>query len=386
MPSAERPDPPVLSHDVWSGPFAGLRVVELSTGIACAYAGKLFADYGGDVVVVRTSVLDDVADVPSRSLAESLYLDTNKSWLELPERDPWAALREAVDGCDLFLSSVPPGLLAQHGLDYDTLARVHPSLVMLSLTPFGDSGPYAEWAATDLVLQAMSGWNNCGGEADREPLRTGGNVTQYVGGVWGAAAAAGAVYRAMVSGVGDYVEVSVLDAVTYCVGHEVTRLSYYGVENTYRRDGDPMPRAVLRTRDGYVGLSMLTDSHFDRWCRWLGREDLITDPRYSTFYAREDNADDLTELAREWAAAFTTDRIVVEGQSRGIPVVPVPHVDEIVRMSQHQARSYLVEVEDPDYGSYVMPGPPFRMSGSPWELRTLAPRRRGNDWTAPPAR
>lgn len=341
--------------------LSGTTVVDLTTGIDGPYCTKLLADQGAAVLKVEPPGGDpsrrvgpfpgDVED-PERS-ALFIYLNANKRLTATPDLDRAHAL------------------VANGALDVEALRARHPHLVIVSITPFGRTGPYADYKAPDLVRQALSGWLWQGGFPDAPPLRAGGELSQYVTGVCAAVATALALHHARATGEGQHVDVSALEALTTCAGQEGTRFHVDGPDAVFRRMGHgTLPYAILPCRDGWVGVSVLTQPHWEGLCDWIGRRDLLElIPRVETLRAAtvdRRHAREATDAVAAWLAGREKVPVVEQAQARRIPFALVPEMHDLLELPQFTARGFIVEADHPLTGRHRQPGAPFRMSRSPW--------------------
>ena len=213
----------------------GIRVLELGGGTSAPFCTKLLADYGAAVVKIEPPGVGDPArrkgpfasddPHPEKSLP-FLYLNTNKRaiTLDFDTATGRHILKRLVREADILVENYPPAESERLGLDYATLSSINPGLVVVSITPFGRSGPYRDYAATDIVTFAYSGHLYHSGDSDREPLRNLLDQSEYVAGVNAATAALTAVFQRLTSGVGQQVEVSAMECL---VAHLVQAIPYY---------------------------------------------------------------------------------------------------------------------------------------------------------------
>ena len=241
-----------------SQPLEGIRVVELAEGIAGPYTGKLLADFGADVVKVEPPGGDLArrrgpflgADADPERCALFLHLNTNKSSVvaDLSTADGRALVQQLVAGADLVVESARPGTLDSLGLGYRDLARLRPGIVVVSVTSFGQSGPYAGFVGEEIVHYALGGPMSATGQASREPVKMGGEIGQYQCGGIGATAALGALRLAEQSGRSVHVDLSNVDTQVTSIDRRMTYLLnrvYTGRDVVADRRGGPRPGPLL---------------------------------------------------------------------------------------------------------------------------------------------
>jgi crotonobetainyl-CoA:carnitine CoA-transferase CaiB-like acyl-CoA transferase len=238
-----------------------------------------------------------------------------------------------------------------------------PHLIWLSVTPFGRSGPYADFAGSDLVIQAMSGWMYEGGAPEREPLRTGGGIAEYISGAFAALAAAAAWTQRQNTGRGQLVDVAGIEAVHSASGYGPLALSMRGEEMS-RRIGQEYPFAIVACRDGWVGVNVLTPAHWEALCAFMQRPELVDDPRFATPRQRALAASELTPIIAAWAAEHKADDLFAANEWR-LPITKLPTVAELLEFPQHLEREFFEQQTVADGRRVRRPRGPFRMEGCP---------------------
>ncbi|HEX5266080.1 MAG TPA: CoA transferase [Acidimicrobiales bacterium] len=352
------------------GPLAGLRVVELSGGLAPptgivgygpAYAGKLFADAGADVWLVEPPEGDPLrrwvaADVPAtgpdgRDGALFRFLAASKRSLAGALGDP--AVDQLVAGADLVIEGLPAGTVEGAGL------LGQPGLVVLSISPFG-RGPWQDRPATEMTVQAECGSIGARFYPEAPPLQAGGRIAEWAGGVFGAPAALAAVRHARRTGAGAHIDVSMAEAMCVCTNLFVDlMMSLAGrpAVGSLAASGGEFP-AIEQTADGWVGFNTNSAQMFQDFLVLIGRADLTGDRTVRSDPARRP---DLERSSREWCMARTTDEIVEEAALFRIPCVPVGHGANLPSNPHLTERRAFTTGAD---GDFVCPRPPYRLNGA----------------------
>ena len=246
-----------------SGALDGLRVLEIAEGISGPYCAKLMACLGAEVIKVEPPQGDssrDVGpfpnDVPNREASGLfLYLNTGKKsvTLDAQSKKDRSTLREMALVSDVIVENYPPGYMSSIDLDYSDLANHNPKLVVVSITPFGQTGPYRSFQGTDMVVHAVSGEMYLAGRPDREPLKKGGKLAEYHGGLNGYLGALSVLHSRDITGKGQHVDVSLLESATSVIGMAVMRWGYMGAVDKRRGDeSHPWPNGIWPVTDGYV--------------------------------------------------------------------------------------------------------------------------------------
>ena len=379
-----------MSADGGSGappqPLDGLRVVELATGVAGPYAGKLLADYGADVIKVEPPGGDParregarIGDRPDPEASPLfLHLNTNKRSIEvdLGRSDGVELVARLVASADAVLESEPPGRLAAIGLGPDDLRAEHPSLVVASVTPFGQTGPLAGEAGGDLVAYAMGGPLHATGDPDREPMKLAGRIVEYHAGAVAGLAALAAIRVAETTGRGSHVDVSNYETqaasidrrAALTVGHQ------FDGQVATRVGGNRLgaiPAGVYPTLDGHVQI-VFAPNWMPRLAEMTENDELGR--RFaSPTWIDDDELPDLVNAALfEWTLTRTKQEAMAEAQSWGLAVMPLNDTTEVLADPHFAFRRFWQRWDHPVVGPHLAPGPPFRLPGG-WRARRPAP-------------
>ena len=370
----------------------GIRVLELSDGIAAPYCAKMFADYGADVVRVDSpdqppaSALD--ADNVER-VALYLHLNANKRSvaLDLESERGRSLLRDLALQCDLVVESMSPGVAQGLGIGYDTLSATRPDIVMTSVTPFGQTGPYRGWGYTELTVFAMTGAMNREGLPNRYPLKYGGEIAQYFAGTAAAGASMAALAGAAFSGIGDWIDLSIMEVMAGHP-HQIGRRAPFAYSGEVDRRTEPRtssaggrePYAVgtFRCKDGYVSFLPLGSRMWPNISQMIGQPELQRDPRFLTSEDRSENRHELEEIFQSWLDAHTRMEVFDAAQKAGLPGGPVLRSHETVENEHFRSRGYFQDITHPVYGHLWHTGLPLILRGLPRNASSAAPERGAN--------
>ena len=353
-----------------------LRVLDLSEGVAGGYCAKLFADYGADVVKVEPPAGDPTRrqgpfpdDQPHRETgALWLYLSTNKRGitLDISRTTGRRLFRRLVEDANVIVESFPPGRLDALGLGFGSLRAIKRRIVVVSVTPYGQSGPKAAWRATNLTSFASGGQMSLTGEPHREPLVNAGSQAEYQAGLQAFAAAAVAAHQADATEVPQHVDISAQECMASALELYLPWWAYLK-RDISRRRGNVLSGmvGVFPTTDGHVGLHIMP-RNWPWFARAIGREDLIEDPRFRDNYSRLQHNDELEAIVYAWAAERKAKDLYRQAGAARAPIAFVPSLGDLMESEQLRARDYFREVEHPVAGPRTYPGPPFRMDEVHW--------------------
>ncbi|MEE9436786.1 MAG: CoA transferase [Candidatus Adiutricales bacterium] len=361
--------------------LSGIRVLDLTHYIAGPYCTKLLADYGAEVIKIERPGIGDgsrqlgpfYGDDPNPEKSGFfLYLNTNKMGitLNLKSKAGLKIFKELARDTDILVENFSPGVMGRLGLDYESLEKINPHLVMTSISNFGQSGPYRDFKSSELVADAMGGWMTVIGDPERNPLKPGGSQAQFVGGLFGAVGTMTAFFSREEKGIGQHVDISLMEAVLYIQMNITSTYSYH--EHITKRAGNfvwPPPGSILPCRDGYIGVIAVTTSQWEALCDWMERPDMKEDPNFLTSVDRTENYDLLMANLIPWLAEHDAEELFREGQKRRIPFA-IPTSSEMLLASPHlKERGYFVEVDHPVTGKVIYPGAQVKMGDLPYELK-----------------
>jgi benzylsuccinate CoA-transferase BbsE subunit len=373
----------------------GLRVLEIASPLT-AYCGKMFADLGADVVLIeppggcrlrreRPFIEDNPGLETSLVFA---YHNTSKRGitLNLAAEEGCALFRKLAGAADLVLEAEKPGVMAQRGLDHAALARTNPRLVMASISAFGQTGPYAQFEAEDLVGLAMGGLLYLGGYPDASPIRAYGGQAFLGASMYAAVGAMLALTEVESTGEGQQVDVSMQECMVMAMENAV---QFFDLEGTVRKRYAGIQRfagtGVFECRDGYIYMmagGIGANKFWSYSLQWLLDEKVpgaerLTGERWNDIdYLLTDEAKRIfAEVFAPWAKTRTKSELYHEGQRRHIPLAPINTPADILRSEQLAHREYFVRVPHPQrVEPLLMPGAPYRLARTPWRIARPAPR------------
>ncbi len=338
-----------------------VTVIELTTGLAGAYCTRLLAMLGADVIKIESPDRLDEARAAASGVDRFLHAQKRSVDLDLSTPDGARLLDRLAAGADVLIDDgalgPPPGVRDR----YDALLAANPRLVVAAFSPYGLDGPRAGWQSTELTELASGGWLPHGPHGGR-PLMPGVPSARYSAGTFGALGVLLAIAARRRTGEGQLVEVSMNEALVHMLTAPTVFFSYTGIDMP--RMGDGYPFGIYPCADGYLGVSILTQGHWDGLCRLMGRDDLRDDPRYRTGVERADPvvAAEIDAAITEWVAGQAAHETFHRAQAMRVPVTIVASPTEVLASPQYEARGYWVDYDDADLGRLRLPKAPFRLA------------------------
>ena len=367
------------------GALNRIRVLDLTHHVAGPYCSKLLADFGAEVTKVERPGSGDGARMtppfagddphPDKGLS-FLYLNTSKRSVTLDlksEAGRGLLLRMAAEA-DVAVENFRPRTLPSLGLSYDALREVNPSLVMVSISNFGQTGPYRDYEATDIVEYALSGIQYIFGDNDREPLKHGFDQAQYKAGADAAGAALIALYHRAMTGEGQWIDVSIQECVATGLRDTTSAFAYTGAVKWRRpNEAGEVPRSPVRTKDGYIVPIAFGGADWNTTVEFL-ENPALEDERFATPEGRLENAADLDKILRDTFAQYESEELFYRAnRRRGLIYGLGQNAAELRGNPQYAHRGFFTEIEHPVAGVAEYPGAPFGMSRTPWAARSPAP-------------
>jgi CoA:oxalate CoA-transferase len=356
--------------------LADLRVLDLSDGAAGAFCTRLFAGYGANVVVIEPLVGHALRRrgpfagdrLHHEAGALWLYLGAGKrsATLDITTKTGQRFFRHKVEEANVIVESFTPGRMAELGLAFETLTNIKRRIVLVSITPFGQTGPRAGWKATNLTSFASGGQMSLTGDPEREPLVPAGHQAEYQAGFQAFAAAAVAATNADAFEVPQHIDISSQECMASALELYLPWWQYFQRDISKRR-GNVLSAVVglFPAKDRYIGIHTMP-RNWPWLARAMGRPDLIEDERFKDAHSRLQNNDELEALVYEWAGRQDAKAIYQAAGAARAPIAYTHTLSDLVDSDQLRARDFFQTVDHPVAGEHTQPGPPFRMSGVEW--------------------
>ncbi len=349
------------------------RVLDLAgaTGVFCT---KLLADYGADVIKVEPPTGDagrakgpflDDSPHPERSLY-FLYYNTNKRsiTLSLDTEQGRAIFKRLVANADVVVESFPVGYLKDLGLDYTALQQLNPGLVMASVTPFGQSGPWKDYKSSDLIALAASGFMQITGEPDGPPIRQGNEQSHFPGAQYAAVTVLAALYyRDFLSGTGQYIDVSQQESLITFYSDAHPAVLWDHLQQNVTRVGTNstlvIPLGAYPCQDGWISAGVITPREWEGLAQWIfevtGNEEILNEKYQGGNQERAPHIDVITGMFVDFTMRFTAEELFHEGQKRNLVFIPVNDVADLLADPQLEASNLWAELEHPEVGNLKYP-------------------------------
>ena len=361
--------------------LADMTVLDLTHYIAGPYGTRILAGFGADVMKIEKPGEGDPArrigpflnDEPSLERSGLfLYLNSNKKSITLNLKSDTGVqiFKKMVENTDVIVENFSPGVMDSLGLDYRTLAKINPGLVMTSISNFGQTGPYRDYKSNHLIAWMMSGMRYNNGKPGETPVQIGGWLSHYLAGVHGVVGTATALYQRNETGIGQHVDVSMLESVILATCYPTTTYSYNGiVHNAISKER----LGLFQCKDGHIGLNLFGRLNLAMMGAFFGMPEIGEDPRLQ----EPARILEVLEEARVKISSQVAERekmeLFLSGVEWRIPLGLVPTTEEILESPQHKARGFFEEANHSVVGKVTMPGAPFKMMATPWQLNSPAP-------------
>lgn len=341
-------------------PLDGIRVLDLTRVLAGPYCTALLADLGAQVIKLEPARGDDYRHIGPFLDGESALFHLNNRGkhsiaLNLKEPEGLALAREIAGKCDVLVENFRPGVAEKIGLGPEILREANPGLIYARISGFGQTGPFRDLPAYDLVVQAMSGLMAATGEDGGAPLKTGESVADLLGGLFGSWSILAALVQRGRTGQGAVLDVSMYDALYSLLTTSHALHFYGGTLPTRVGNRHPLstPFGCFATQDGQVVIAVLTPAQFARLAQLIGQPELPEDARYATDEARTQNEPKLKAMIEAWSRNQSTEAAMVALAEAGLPSAPIWDIAQASTSPHATARNLVQQGERPVVGQPV---------------------------------
>lgn len=372
-----------MSEAQSSGALSGLRVVEMGQLIAGPFCGQLLGDHGADVVKIEPPGTGDPMRHWGQGEAPSWWqvIGRNKRSIALDLRAPdgQAQARSLIEAADILIENFRPGTLEKWGLAPEGLLLLNPGLIVVRVSGFGQTGPYAGRAGFGGIGEAMGGWRGIVGYPDRSPVRMGVSIGDTLAATYGCMAAMMALHHRSQTGRGQIIDVSLYESVLQAMESLVADYSASG--HVRRREGAILPGIapsnVYPCQDGEMVIGANQDGVFARLCEAMGRPDLSADDRFKDHLARGRHQEVLDQLIAAWTASLTMAELDALMTQHAVPAGRVYGPADMIEDPHFRARQSVVPVTLPEGAMLMMQNVFPRLSETPGGIHRCAPSRPG---------
>ena len=365
-----------------NGPLSDLRVIEMGTLLAGPFCGQLLGDMGAEVIKVEPPGQGD----PMRVWGRQKQGDPSLWWpvvarnkkaitLDLRKAEGQEVLKDLAAKSDFLIENFRPGTLEKWGLGWEQLSAVNPRLIMVRVSGYGQTGPYAGRAGFGAIGEAMGGLRYVVGDPSTPPARVGISIGDSLAATFACIGALSALNYRERSGRGQVVDSAIYEAVLGMMESLITEYDRTGYirERTGAILPNVAPSNVYPTKDGLVLIAANQDTVFGRLCEAMGRAELATDPRYDSHQSRGANQKELDELIARWSAGLKTREILELMDRQGVPAGQIYRAPEMLADPHFAARDAIVSVAHPDFGKIRMQNVAPRLSETPGGIRAPSP-------------
>lgn len=362
-----------------TGPLSGTRVIDASTVYAGPLAAQLLGDFGADVIKVEHPVKgDSLRGHGHQKDGVPLWwkvVARNKRCLGLDLGDPDGAdiFRRLIGNADVLIENFRPGILERWGLGPERLHEINADLVVVRVTGFGQTGPYASRPAFGTLAEAMSGFAAMTGPPDGPPTLPPFGLADGISGISAALSAVLALYHRAVAGEGgQVVDLAIIEPLITVLGSQATAYDQLGIvdERLGNRSSNNAPRNTYRTRDGkWLAISTSATSIAERVLRLVGHPEVTSEPWFGSGSTRAQHADLLDGYVSEWISARDAEDVIAAFAAADAAIAPVYDIADLFDDPQIRHRDTFTSVADPDLGPVRMQNVLFRMSKTPGSIR-----------------
>ncbi|MGD9117668.1 MAG: CoA transferase [Dehalococcoidia bacterium] len=364
-----------------------VKVLEYCHTVAGAFCAKQLSALGAEVIKVERPLIGDPArkigpfpsDIPHPEKSGLfLYANTDKLGITLDPTLPTGRkiFAELSQGSDIIIEDNSHQFMKEHALHYEELKKLKPNIIVISITPFGQTGPYSEYKAFSFNVYHGSGLGYITPEGydnlDRPPLKQGKYVSEYHSGIGAALITLGVLFGVDGGDHGCHIDFSMQEWEMNLLKPKWEMFTYEGFtpsRKTVVRQGHGMTRC----KDGYVIIMLLEEHQWLRFVEWVNKTELLIDDRFIDPYKRAENGQALNEIITDWAKDRTMQEIYHGGQQKGVPVSMVSKPSDLFSSQQLKERGFLVDLAHPVAGSYSYPGMPYKLSGVTSMIHSPAP-------------
>ncbi len=365
-----------------TGALNKIKVLDITRVLSGPFCASILADLGAEVIKIE---MPDVGD-ESRTGApfikgESTYfhaINRNKKGITLSLKKPEGQkiFRELAKTADVVIENFTPGTMKEFGVDYETLSKLNPRIIMASISGFGQKdSPYVTKVAYDPIAQGMGGIASINGYPDGPPTKVGVPLGDLAAALWCAIGVCGALYERSVSGKGQHVDVAMADGIFSILEHAILRYTASGQVGGRIGNCHPTlaPYNFYHAKDGWVALATASNSVAHRLADAIGRSDMKDDPRFASNQTRTQNGAWVDAAINAYVSQYTKAELIEQFDKKDVPIGPIYTIDEAVNDPHYTQRGMLVDVEHAVAGTMKVVGPTVKFSRTPGKVDKPGP-------------
>ena len=356
-------------------PLENVKVLALSRVLAGPYCTMLLKELGAEVIKVEMPGKGDDARSygPFKDNKSVYFISINRGKksisLNLKHEKGKQIIYDLVKQVDVVTENFRPGTMEKLGLGYETLREINPRIIYAATSGFGHTGPDSKKPAYDMLVQAMGGMISITGWPDKPPTRVGMSIGDIGAALYTPIGISTALYQREITGIGQKVDVAMLDCQVALLENAVVRYQVDGVPPGPKGNRHPTitPFQAFQAQDDYIAIPVGNDAMWKIFCKAIERDDLIEHERFATNKQRTDNIDELTPILADVMATKTVAEWAEIFEQANFPCSPINTIDKTMQHRQVLARHMIVDVEDKDIGTVKIAGNPIKMSMLPEE-------------------
>lgn len=363
------------------GCLEGVVVIDLTRVLAGPYSTMLLADMGADVIKIEEPGKGDdsrqFGPFVNKESAYFMSLNRNKRSITLNLKHPDAKeiFKNLAAKADVVVENYRPGTMEKLGLGYETLKTINSKIIYASCSGFGYTGPMSQKPAYDVIVQGAGGIMSITGHPGGEPTRVGASIGDITAGLFTTVGILEALYHRALTGEGQKVDVSMLDCQVAILENAIARYFADGESPVPIGNRHPSitPFEAFKTKTNYLIIAVGNDALWTKFCKLVGREELISDPRFATNPLRTKNHSQLKPIMEEIFINRACEEWMEALEGEGIPCGPINQIENVVKHPQVLARDMIVEINHPVAGNLKMAGIPIKLSQTPGSVRHASP-------------
>jgi len=371
-----------------TAPLEGLKVIEMARILAGPWIGQTLSDLGAEVIKLESPEGDDTRNWGPPFVKRADGSDGDAAYFHSANRGKKSVIvdfkteegreviRQLVSGADVFIENFKVGGLAKYGLDHASLRELNPKLIYLSLTGFGQTGPYAPKAGYDFMIQGLSGIMDLTGEPDGQPQKIGVAFADIFTGLYGVIAIQSALLVRQQTGKGQHIDMALFDTMSAVLANQALNFLVSGKSPKRMGNAHPniVPYQVFPSSDGHLIIATGSQPQWSKMCEVLGLESLNNDPRFKTNADRVRNRDELADLISAKTSLRERDEMLAEFEKKFIPAGPINSVEDTFNDPQILARALRIDVPDGDGVMVPSVRTPISFSESTLKLDRASPK------------